>query len=58
MDLVKFYEKYSQKQFIFLFRECLTMGASCAMIFSNKMDKCTAKSILDPTIMKKYIKIE
>ena len=47
MDLVKFYEKYSGKQFIFLFRECLTMGDSCAMIFSNKMDKCTAKSIYE-----------
>ena len=46
MDLVKFYEKYSKKQFIFLFRERLTEGVSCAMIFSNKMDNCTAKSIL------------
>jgi hypothetical protein len=46
MDLVKFYEKYYKKQFIFLFRECLTSIDSCAMIVSNKMDNCIAKSIL------------
>ena len=47
MDLVKFYEKYYKKQFIFLFRECLTSIDSCAMIVSNKMDNCTVKSIYE-----------
>ena len=46
-DLVSFYEKYYKKHLIFLFRECLTAEGSCAMIFSNKMDNCIVKSILE-----------
>ena len=56
MDLVKFYEKYSEKQFIFLFRECLTIGVSCAMIINNKMDNCIAKSILNSFVKQKFRK--
>ena len=45
MDLVSFYEKYYGKQLFFLFYESLTGKNSYAMIFSNKMDECTVKSI-------------